>query len=165
VLMPWLNQVAGVLEAWYPGSEGGPAIARVLSGAVNPSGHLPVTFPRTLAQLPRATIAGDAPNDKPFDVHYDEGGAVGYRWYAKKGLEPLFPFGHGLSYTTFSQSKPSARVEGGEVKVTFVVRNTGKRAGKSVAQVYVSPVAGGWEAPFVWARSPKSSWPRVPPKS
>ena len=148
VLMPWLDQVAGVLEAWYPGSQGGPAIARVLSGAVNPSGHLPVTFPRALEQLPRTKPAGgDVANDAQFDVHYDEGAAVGYRWYAKKGQSPLFPFGHGLSYTTFTQSKLAARVEGGELKVRFTVRNSGKLAGKSVAQIYVSPAAGGWESP------------------
>jgi beta-glucosidase len=148
VLMPWVDQVAGVLEAWYPGSQGGPAIARVLSGAVNPSGHLPVTFPRSLDQLPRATTPGEGvANDAHFDVRYDEGAAVGYRWYGKKGKVPLFPFGHGLSYTTFSQDKLAARVEGEELKVSFTVRNTGERAGKSVAQIYVSPAAGGWEAP------------------
>jgi beta-glucosidase len=148
VLMPWLNQVAAVLEAWYPGSQGGPAIARILSGAVNPAGHLPVTFPRSLEQLPRAKTAGqDLPDGAHFDVQYDEGAAVGYRWYAKKGLQPLFPFGHGLSYTSFSQDKLAARVEGAELKVTFWVRNTGNRPGKSVAQIYVSPEAGGWEAP------------------
>jgi beta-glucosidase len=148
VLMPWLDQVAGVVEAWYPGSRGGSAIARVLSGAVNPVGHLPVTFPRTLEQLPRSKPAGEGtPADARFEVHYDEGAAVGYRWYGKKGLEPLFPFGYGMSYTSFAQSKLSARVDDGELKVTFTVSNTGKRAGQSVAQVYVSPEAGGWEAP------------------
>ncbi|MEI9952466.1 MAG: glycoside hydrolase family 3 C-terminal domain-containing protein [Pseudomonadota bacterium] len=148
VLMPWIDQVAGVLEAWYPGSQGGPAIARVLSGAVNPSGHLPVTFPRALEQLPRAQIAGeDMPKDAHFDVRYDEGAAVGYRWYAKKGRDPLFPFGHGLSYTSFTQNKLAARMDDGELKVSFTVRNTGKRPGKSVAQIYVSPEAGGWESP------------------
>jgi len=109
---------------------------------------LPVTFPRTLEQLPRAKIAGEGmPDGTRFDVRYDEGAAVGYRWYAKKGFKPLFPFGHGLSYTTFAQSKLAARVESGELKVSFSVTNTGKRPGKSVAQVYVSPEAGGWEAP------------------
>jgi beta-glucosidase len=148
VLMPWLDRVAAVVEAWYPGSQGGPAIARVLSGAVNPSGHLPVTFPRSLEQLPRAKPAGEGlPNDARFEVRYDEGAAVGYRWYAKKGHSPLFPFGHGLSYTTFAQSKLRARVDGGELQVSFTVRNSGKSAGKSVAQVYVSPAAGGWESP------------------
>jgi len=148
VLMPWLDRVAGVLEAWYPGSRGGPAIARVLSGAVNPAGHLPVTFPRALEQLPRAKPAGEGlPNDARFEVRYDEGAAVGYRWYEKKGLDPLFSFGHGLGYTTFAHSKLAARVEASELKVTFTVRNTGKRAGQSVPQIYVSPAAGGWEAP------------------
>ncbi|HYP78170.1 MAG TPA: beta-glucosidase [Polyangiaceae bacterium] len=148
VLMPWLEQTAGVVEAWYPGSQGGPAIARVLSGAVNPSGHLPATFPRTLEQLPRPkTTAPTGPEGTHFDVRYDEGAAVGYRWFAKKGFEPAFAFGHGLSYTTFAQSKLAARVEQGELKVSFTISNTGKRVGKSVAQVYVSPAAGGWESP------------------
>ena len=98
--------------------------------------------------MPRAKIAGEGlPNDAHFEVQYDEGAAVGYRWYAKQGKDPLFPFGHGMSYTTFAQSKLAARVEGGELKVTFSVRNSGKRRGKSVAQVYVSPQAGGWESP------------------
>jgi len=148
VLMPWLDRVAGVLQAWYPGSQGGPAIARVLSGAVNPSGHLPVSFPRSLEQLPRPTIAGaDLPQGQVFDVRYDEGAAVGYRWYDQKGLIPLFPFGHGLSYTTFAQDELVARVVDNELEVTFRVRNTGSRPGAQVAQVYVSPVNGGWEAP------------------
>ncbi|HYQ04632.1 MAG TPA: glycoside hydrolase family 3 C-terminal domain-containing protein [Polyangiaceae bacterium] len=147
VLMPWLNQVAGVVEAWYPGSQGGAAIARVLSGAVNPSGHLPVTFPRTLEQLPRAKSVGEGTKDgTQIEVKYDEGAAVGYRWYAKKGFEPQFAFGHGLSYTSFAQSKLAARVENGELKVSFTVSNTGKRPGKTVAQVYVSPEKGGWES-------------------
>ncbi|MET0794142.1 MAG: glycoside hydrolase family 3 C-terminal domain-containing protein [Polyangiaceae bacterium] len=148
VLMPWLARVAGVLEAWYPGSEGGPAIARVLSGAVNPSGALPVSFPRSLDQLPRPKSAGQGlPDGQRFDVHYDEGAAVGYRWYDKLGKEPLFPFGHGLSYTTFVQDGLVAAQDTGELRVSFRIRNTGAKPGKHVAQVYVSPVAGGWEAP------------------
>jgi beta-glucosidase len=148
VLMPWLARVSAVVEAWYPGSAGGPAIARVLSGAVNPSGHLPVTFPRAIDQLPHPTIAGQGlPEKQDFDLRYDEGAAVGYRWYDKKGIAPLFAFGHGLSYTRFAREALAARIEGGELRVTFRVRNTGTRSGKDVAQVYVSPVAGGWEAP------------------
>jgi beta-glucosidase len=148
VLLPWIARVSAVLEAWYPGSAGGPAIARVLSGTVNPSGHLPVTFPRTVDQLPHATIAGEGlPKDQVFDVRYEEGAAVGYRWFDKKGSEPLFAFGHGLSYTRFARDGLAARVEGGELHVTFRVRNTGARPGKDVAQVYVSPAGGGWEAP------------------
>jgi beta-glucosidase len=150
VLLPWLGRVSAVLEAWYPGSQGGPAIARVLSGAVNPSGHLPVSFPRALSQLPRRAIAGAGlPKDQVFDVHYDEGAAVGYRFYDKKGFEPLLSFGYGLSYTSFSRSDLSVRVDAGteRVSVGFRVHNTGKRVGKDVALVFVAPVLGGWEAP------------------
>ena len=148
VLMPWLDRVAAVVEAWYPGSRGGRAIARVLSGAVNPSGHLPATFPRALEQLPRRTIAGQGlPRGQEFEVRYDEGAAVGYRWYDQRGFEPAFPFGHGLSYTSFARDSLAARARRAELQVSFRVRNTGTRAGKDVAQIYVSPVAGGWEAP------------------
>lgn len=148
VLLPWVDSVASVLAAWYPGSQGGPAIARVLSGAVNPSGRLPVSFPRAAEQLPRPAIVGlGLPRGERFDVHYDEGAAVGYRWYEKRGLDPLFAFGQGLSYTRFAHEALSARLEGGELWVRFQVRNTGTRAGKDVAQIFVSPGAGGWEAP------------------
>jgi beta-glucosidase len=148
VLLPWLERVAGAVEAWYPGSQGGPAIARVLSGAVNPSGHLPASFPRALEQLPRPEIVGrDLPSGQPFDLSYDEGAAVGYRWYDKQGLEPRLAFGHGLTYTRFSADELSARVVGGELEVTCRVANTGKRSGKHVTQIYVAPRAGGWEAP------------------
>jgi beta-glucosidase len=148
VLMPWIDDVAGALEAWYPGSEGGVAIARILSGAVNPSGHLPATFPRALAQLPRPHIEGEGlPEAQQFDVHFGEGAAVGYRWYDLKKLAPLFPFGHGLSYTRFATRGLTARSTAGELEVSFRVVNEGERAGKHVAQIYVSPVAGGWEAP------------------
>jgi beta-glucosidase len=148
VLMPWVDHVSGVIEAWYPGSQGGAAIARVLSGAVNPSGHLPVSFPRALTQLPRATIAGAGlPKDQHFDVRYDEGAAVGYRWYDAKGFDPLYAFGHGLSYTTFAHEELSANAANQSIDVSFSVRNTGARAGKDVALVFVAPVQGGWEAP------------------
>jgi beta-glucosidase len=148
VLLPFVDRVAAVVQAWYPGSRGGQAIARVLSGAVNPSGHLPATFPRALEQLARPSIVGQGlPDLQPFDVNYSEGAAVGYRWFDQRGQDPLFPFGHGLSYTRFEQQKPSARVVAGELEVSFRVVNSGARAGKHVAQIYVSPVAGGWEAP------------------
>jgi len=148
VLMPWLERVAGAVEAWYPGSEGGSAIARVLSGTVNPSGHLPASFPRSLEQLPRPHIVGMGQRGEPaFDVSYDEGAAVGYRWYDKQKLEPLLPFGHGLSYTSFAQKDLAASLVAGELEVTFHVANTGSRAGKHVAQIFVAPSAGGWEAP------------------
>jgi len=148
VLLPWVDAVAGVVEAWYPGSQGGVAIARVLSGAVNPSGRLPVSFPRAAAQLPRPAIVGlGTAKGERFTVRYDEGAAVGYRWYERQKQEPLFAFGQGLSYTSFSRESLTARIEAQDVWVRFVVRNTGARAGKEVAQIYVSPVAGGWEAP------------------
>jgi beta-glucosidase len=109
---------------------------------------LPVTFPRALDQLPRAKIEGvGATPDIVFDVHYDEGAAVGYRWFDKQRAEPLFPFGLGLSYTTFARRALSAKVENGELHVHFRVKNGGTRPGSDVAQVYVAPVGGGWESP------------------
>ena len=148
VLMPWAGEVKGIVEAWYPGSRGGPAIARVLSGAVNPSGHLPVTFPKTAEQFPRAVIPGGGlPSSQVFDVTYSEGAAVGYKWLAKRGEQPLFPFGQGLSYTSFGGDALSAKIVGGDLQVSFRIRNTGKVAGKQVGQIYVAPEAGGWEAP------------------
>ena len=148
VLMPWLDHVQAVLEAWYPGSAGGEAIANVLFGRVNPSGHLPVTFPRGEDQLPRPVLegAGHTPQ-QPFTVTYSEGAAVGYRWFDARGLEPLFPFGHGLSYTSFGYDGLAARAEGGTIRVSFTVRNTGRVAGSAVPQIYVGPASGGWEAP------------------
>lgn len=148
VLMPWLPQVAAALEAWYPGSGGGEAIAAVLFGAIDPSGHLPVTFPRSPAQLPHITLPGAGmPADKPFDVEYRAGAAAGYRWYDSHGLKPLFPFGYGLSYTRFDYSGLQTRVENGHLTVSFQVRNAGSRLGAAVPQLYVGPKAGGWEAP------------------
>ncbi|KQZ32097.1 glycoside hydrolase family 3 protein [Caulobacter sp. Root1472] len=149
VLMPWLSKVGGVVEAWYPGSEGGEAIARVLTGEVDASGRLPVTFPAALDQLPRPVLDGDPKKpDDLFAVDYTiEGAAVGYKWFDKKGHQPLFAFGHGLSYTTFAYDNLKAEAKGGVLTVSFDVRNTGKRTGKAVPQVYVSPKAGGWEAP------------------
>jgi beta-glucosidase len=150
VTMPWLGSVGAVVEAWYPGTNGGEAIAAVLSGEVNPSGHLPVTFPRSESQLPRATVDGD-PAAKPggrYSVDYNiEGAAVGYKWFELKGHQPLFAFGHGLSYTAFGYSGLAAKADGGSIAVSFNASNTGKRAGKAVPQVYVAPAAGGWEAP------------------
>lgn len=148
VLMPWLSQVAGVLEAWYPGSGGGEAIAKVLLGAVNPSGHLPVTFPASLDQLPHPELPGARqPRGQPFEVEYRAGAAAGYKWYESRGLEPLFPFGYGLSYTRFAYAGLRARVDAGRLVVSFEVRNIGSRAGAAVPQVYVGPKAGGWEGP------------------
>ncbi len=151
VLMPWVSQVAGLLEAWYPGSGGGEAIARVLFGTVDPSGHLPVSFPRRLAQLPHPRLAGAGlAANRPFEVRYSEGAAVGYKWYQRERLTPLFAFGYGLSYTRFGYGDLRARVRNGQLVVTFTVSNLGQRSGRAVAQVYVGPKswrALGWEAP------------------
>lgn len=149
VTMPWLNKVPAVLETWYPGTSGGEAIANVLFGAVNPSGHLPATFPASEQQLPRATVDGDPKQpEMQFAVTYTEGAALGYKWFDLKGHKPLFPFGHGLSYTTFSYSGLSSQVKNGRLHVRFKVTNTGSVAGKDVPQVYVSPTGGAkWEAP------------------
>ena len=149
VVMPWLEKVGAVVEAWYPGTAGGEAIARVLTGEVDASGRLPVTFPKSVADLPRPKLDGDPKTpDAPFDVNYDiEGAAVGYKWYDLKQIQPLFPFGHGLSYSKFAYSNLTASAAGDKVTVSFDVKNVGARAGKDVPQVYVSPKAGGWEAP------------------
>ncbi len=149
VLMPWLSKVGGVVEAWYPGSEGGEAIARVLTGEVDASGRLPVTFPASVDQLPRPVLDGDPKTpDALFAVDYPiEGAAVGYKWFDKKGHQPLFAFGHGLSYTSFAYENLKAETKGDVLTVSFDVKNTGKRTGKAVPQVYVSPKAGGWSVP------------------
>jgi beta-glucosidase len=148
VAMPWAGRVPTIVEAWYPGRGGGKAIANVLTGRVNPSGHLPVTFYQSDAQLPRPVRPGQATEMDQFTLPYSEGAAVGYKWMELKNLQPLFPFGHGLSYTRFAFGQPSAHARAdGSVSVQLSVRNTGRRSGMEVAQVYVSPVAGGWEAP------------------
>jgi beta-glucosidase len=139
VLMPWADQVQGIVEAWYPGRVGGEAIANVLTGKVNPSGHLPATFPRSLDQLPYP----GAP--RKTDIVYDEGAAVGYKWFDKNRLEPLFPFGHGLSYTSFALGHLAVAPEGHGLVAMLEVTNTGQRAGADVVQIYVS--CKGWDAP------------------
>jgi beta-glucosidase len=141
VAMPWIDQAGAVLEAWYPGTAGGKAIANLLFGKANPSGRLPVTFARNVDQLP------DPAQPHSGDVVYKEGATVGYKWFDAKGIAPLFPFGHGLSYTRFVSEGLHAATPGGVLTATFTVRNTGARAGASVPQLYVAPVAGGWEAP------------------
>jgi beta-glucosidase len=149
--MPWVNEVPAILEAFYPGIRGGSAIARILTGEVNPSGHLPISFPASADQLARPEIAGlGEPDGTPAAVSYDEGAAIGYKWYDLKGFRPLFAFGHGLSYTDFALSGLAAEPDGKSIRVSFAIRNVGKRQGKSVAQVYVAPVDWkkvGWEAP------------------
>lgn len=152
VAMPWIDSVPAVVQAWYSGNRGGEAIARILSGAVNPSGHLPVTFPVTSAQIPNPVLPGqnliDAAGGKDvrtlpkeqqvLPITFPEGSDVGYRWYAQQGLDPLFAFGHGLSYTSFQTSA----LELSGTTATFTVRNTGERAGADVAQLYLVSQAG-----------------------
>ncbi|WP_029014012.1 beta-glucosidase family protein [Niveispirillum irakense] len=148
VLMPWLDQVPAVLEAWYPGTRGGEAIARVLYGEIDASGRLPVTFPQSLDQLPRPVLDGtDKKQDEPFDVTYQEGAAVGYKWFDREGHKPLFPFGHGLSYTTFEYGDLKASATPDGLRISARVTNTGSRHGQAVPQLYVGPAASGWEAP------------------
>jgi beta-glucosidase len=147
VTMPWLSSVAGVLEAWYPGQQDGTAIAALLFGTANPSGHLPVTFPQSLSQVPASTTA-EWPGQNG-TVQYSEGIDVGYRWYDTKGLTPLFPFGYGLSYTSFSFSNLTVGTlpAGGAATVTARVTNTGSRAGADVAQLYVTDPASSGQPP------------------
>jgi beta-glucosidase len=147
VTMPWLNQVAGVFEAWYPGQEDGNAIAALLFGDVDPSGKLPVTFPASLADVPASTAAQWPGTNGT--VQYSEGVDVGYRWYDAQGKTPLFPFGFGLSYTTFGYSglSVSAPDASGNVTVSATVTNTGSVAGSDVAQLYVSDPASTGEPP------------------
>jgi beta-glucosidase len=138
VSMPWRDKVKAIVQAWYPGQAGGQAIADILAGKVNPSGRLPITFPASLAQTPRPELSGlGTPWGTPTTVRYDEGAEVGYRWYAKQSRKPMYAFGHGLSYTSFSYS--DLKVSSGEtVTVTFTVTNTGKVAGADVPQVYLT---------------------------
>jgi len=148
VFMPWINEVPALLHAWYPGTAGGEAIANILFGVVNPSGHLPISLPKDESQFARAALEEkDAQGKKTLEVNYAEGATVGYKWFDAHGQKPLFAFGHGLSYTRFTYSDLQARLDGQDLVVKFQVRNTGRRDGKDVAQLYVSPVAGGWEAP------------------
>jgi beta-glucosidase len=141
VLMPWVGSAPAIVEAWFPGEEDGNAVAAVLFGDVNPSGKLPVTFPKQVADLPANTPDQYPGVDKV--VHYSEGVFVGYRHFDAKKIEPLFPFGYGLSYTTFAYSKlnvgPASIPSSGQKTVTvgFDVSNTGRVAGAEVAQVYV----------------------------
>ncbi|MFF5160135.1 beta-glucosidase [Streptomyces sp. NPDC000348] len=140
--MPWLSKVDSVLETWYPGEQAGPAIAALLFGDVNPSGKLPMTFPTSEEQQPARTEAQypgvRAEGETIRQVEYSEGLEVGYRWYRAQGEEPLFEYGHGLSYTDFalSELKVSSSGEGG-LTVRFKVSNTGERAGTEVPQVYL----------------------------
>jgi beta-glucosidase len=135
VTMPWVNEVSAILEAFYPGQEGGCAIAQILTGKVNPSGKLPVTFPVRLEDTPAFIHYPGAR-----EVFYGEGILVGYRYYDRKEVQPLFPFGAGLSYTTFEygpvQLQPRFKA-GSDLPVAVTIKNTGLRTGKEVVQLYV----------------------------
>ncbi|HTX75204.1 MAG TPA: glycoside hydrolase family 3 C-terminal domain-containing protein [Terracidiphilus sp.] len=174
--MPWIDKVSGVIEAWYPGIRGSEALAKIVSGDVNPSGKLAITFPKSDADLPHPTLVLPPPESQPhrpkpgenisdfmaqmqkglpaFQVTYDEGLKVGYKWYDAEKKPVLFPFGFGLSYTTYAYSGLSVK-SGDGLTVSFTVKNTGKRAGTEIAQVYTSfPDAAG-EPPkrlIGWAR-------------
>ncbi len=151
VTMPWADRVKGIVEMWYPGIGGGQALANILFGDVNPSGKLSVTFAKSDADLPHPIVpglesAGNVTSDdqhrkvEPFDLTYTEGARVGYKWFDSTGKQPLFPFGFGLSYTTFAYSGLTVNDNGRTA--SFTVKNTGKRAGTEIAQLYVAlPVA------------------------
>ena len=145
VLMPWLAQVAGVIEAWYPGEESGNAIAAVLFGDVDPGGRLPMTFPASESQRPASQVA-QYPGTGG-EVHYDEDIDVGYRHYDRVAQEPLFPFGSGLSYTTFALDRLRVTRRQDTHRVSVRIANTGTRAGTAVIQVYVGFPASTGEPP------------------
>ena len=158
VTMPWIGKVSGVVEAWYAGSKGADAVARVLFGDTNPSAKLPITFPLNEADLPHPKLVMPPPGfvepvpGKPaakpaFNVNYDEALNVGYKWYDAENKKVLFPFGYGLSYTTYSYSDLKVNVPSAGVNVTFSVKNTGRRAGAEIAEVYVALPQGVGEPP------------------
>jgi len=161
ITMPWVDQVSAVLEAWYGGSRGAEAVANVIFGDVNPSAKLPLTFPKSEADLPHPTIVKppkvttDADRQgwkrtaaglPAFQVTYDEGVKVGYKWYDAENKPVLFPFGFGLSYTTYSYSNLKV-TPGKNPRVSFTVTNTGNRAGAEIAEVYASLPAAAAEPP------------------
>jgi beta-glucosidase len=163
--MPWVDKVAGVIEAWYPGIRGAEALAEIAAGDVNPTGKLAITFPKSDADLPHPTIVMPPPESQPrrpapgqdissfmaqmqkglppFQTTYDEKLKVGYKWYDAEKKDVLFPFGFGLSYTTYAYSGFSVKT-GQDITVSFTVKNAGKEAGTEIAQVYTSlPDAAG----------------------
>ncbi len=162
VTMPWVDAPAAILEAWFAGSDGANALGNVLFGTVNPSGKLPNTFPKSEADLPRPTVTMPPPASSGFDgaatpekwaaglpgfpVAYDEGLKVGYKWYDAEKKPVLFPFGFGLSYTTYKYSGLAVAQEG-KIKVSFTLANAGARAGAEIAEVYASLPAAAQEPP------------------
>jgi beta-glucosidase len=144
---PWRNKVQGIFATWYAGEEGGKAAASLLFGEANPSGHLPISWEKQIADNPSyGNYYPDAGTDK---IVYREGIFVGYRGYEKNKVDPQFPFGFGLSYTTFSFTNLTTAPAGagGRYTVTFSVTNTGKRAGATVAQLYVGEASPTVERP------------------
>jgi beta-glucosidase len=183
--MPWVGKVRGIVEAWYGGSRGAQALANVLFGDVNPSGKLPMTFPLSEADLPHPTLVVPPPGAQgreavmrsgearpTFEVHYDEGLKVGYKWYDAENKPVLFPFGFGLSYTSYRYS--DLKVDGDNAtNVSFSVTNTGNRSGTEIAEVYVSlpPSAGeppkrlvGWSRVTLAAGQTKQVSVQIDPK-
>lgn len=158
VTMPWVDKVPSILEAWFAGSSGSDAVANVLFGTVNPTGKLPVTFPRSIEDLPHPKIVQPPPEPRgghghhnpaglpAFQVTYNEGVKVGYKWYDAENKPGLFPFGFGLSYTTYSYSNLQVTPET-TPRVSFTVTNTGNRAGAEIAEVYASLPASASEPP------------------
>lgn len=154
VLMPWIGKIRGLIEAWYPGEEDGNAIAAILFGDVDPSGKLPLTFPRIATEIP--TVGAEQWPGVNGNSTYSEKLDVGYRWYEAKNIAPLFPFGFGLSYTTFKLSHLSITPQNVDwtagnpnenIRAELDVANTGKRAGAEVIQIYVEQPAGNGEPP------------------
>jgi beta-glucosidase len=149
VTMPWIDRVAGVVEAWYAGSSGHAALADVLIGEVNPSAKLAITFPKSEQDLPRSVIPPLPPKAQAlnFAVHYDEGPEVGYKWYEAQKKQPLFSFGFGLSYTSYAYSDLS--VDSSVKTARFTIKNTGKRSGTEITEVYAQlPPSSGKESRY-----------------
>jgi beta-glucosidase len=174
--MPWIDKVAGVVEAWYPGIRGAEALANLLTGEVNPSGKLAITFPKSDSDLPHPTLVLPPPSSQPqrpapgadissfmammakglppFETYYDEKLKVGYKWYDAEKKQVLFPFGFGLSYTRYAYSGLAVK-DGDALTVSFTVKNIGKRGGTEIAQVYASLPDAAGEPPkrlIGWAR-------------
>ena len=149
IAMPWLKDVKAVIEAWYPGTRGGEAIARILTGEVNPSGHLPVTFVNSVDDLPRSSMTPRNEGDRPFVDYNLEGAAVGYKWLLRQGKTPLFPFGFGLSYTDFKFTLRDVKATAKQFVAKVEVKNVGRKSGQAVVQIYAEPppeAATHWES-------------------
>jgi len=159
--MPWLDEVPAVLETWYPGMEGGTAVAKALFGDINPCGKLPLTFPKSLEDSPAHRTERSYPGDKRA-VHYEEELFVGYRHFDKKDIEPLFPFGYGLSYTDFDYSgfklNTQCIASGETLIVTMMLSNTGARAGAEVVQLYVTDLQAGPDRPSQCLKDFQKIW-------